>query len=269
MKTFPSLSGGGAGNAAPSVVSTSGPSPVSARENHVSPGNGAASSFFEAENAASGALAHDAGAAPELIVVDSFLGALQAVELEELWPLRRAATTEALEQASAAWDALREPDPRALAQLAEQDSTELPFLAPALGRLLDELPGPKDGLSGTERRALRSIADGATTPLAAFFASQKLEAAPFLGDTWFYRALTGLGPLVETTDGAALPAPPPLSDGNVFMRRPIRLTRDGERVLSGQADRVDLVGVDRWVGGTHVTPENLWRWDGAKRKLAR
>src|SRR5262249_10481572 len=30
------------------------------------------------------AVAHDAAAAPELIVVDSFLGALQAVELEEL-----------------------------------------------------------------------------------------------------------------------------------------------------------------------------------------
>ena len=214
-------------------------------------------------------LARDTGAAPELIVVDSFLGALQADELEELWPSRRAATSETLEQAAAAWEALRAPEPLALARLAGQDSAELPFLGPALGRLLDELPGPKDGLSGTERRALRSIADGATTPLAAFFASQKLEAAPFLGDTWFYRALTGLGPLVETTDGAALPAPPPLSDGNVFMRLPIRLTRDGDRVLSGEADRVDLVGVDRWVGGTHVTPENLWRWDGAKRKLAR
>jgi len=22
-----------------------------------------------------------------------------------------------------------------------------------------------------------------------------------------------------------------------------------------------LLGIDRWLGGTHVTTENLWRWD--------
>jgi hypothetical protein len=32
-------------------------------------------------------------------------------------------------------------------------------------------------------------------------------------------------------------------------------------VLRGESDRVDLLGVDRWIGGTHITAENLWRWD--------
>jgi hypothetical protein len=30
--------------------------------------------------------------------------------------------------------------------------------------------------------------------------------------------------------------------------------------LGGEADRVELLGVDRWLGGTHVTPKT-WRWD--------
>jgi hypothetical protein len=61
------------------------------------------------------------------------------------------------------------------------------------GRQRRELPSPQDGLSGTERRVLRAIAAGATTPADAFRAEQDLEDAPFLGDAWFYRTLSILG----------------------------------------------------------------------------
>jgi hypothetical protein len=129
----------------------------------------------------------------------------------------------------------------------------------------------RDGLSGTERQGLREIAGGASTPAAAFVAAQRLEEAPFLGDTSFYRAIAtiGRGPvrLLETHDGDPLPPAPPLSDGQVFSRLRLRLTDAGERVLRGEADRVELLGIDRWIGGTHVTAENLWRWDPAAGEL--
>ena len=225
------------------------------------------------------AFAREAGGSLEVIVIGSFagkpsfggLGELTAEELETLWPTRRAATPEALEAAAAAWDAFRAPEPTALAECTERESLQLPFLAPALQRLLEELPSPADGLSGTERRALQAIAAGARTPQSAFVAAQGIEEAPFLGDAWFYRALATLGSgpvrLVETQEGEPLPAPPPLGDGHVFTRLPLRLTAEGERVLRGESDRVDLLGIDRWVGGTHVTPENAWRWDHAGRRL--
>jgi hypothetical protein len=225
------------------------------------------------------ALAHSVGVAPWLIVVDSFpgkpgfrgLGELTADELETLWPARREANVETLAAAVAGWDAVRAPDPTALAELAGRGSTELPLVGPALLRLLEELPDAADGLSGTERRALQAIAAGARTPMGAFLAEQELEAAPFLGDAWFYRTLVGLGRgdtrLVETEDGDPLPKPPPLSDGQVFTRLPLRLTDVGERVLAGRADRAALMEVDRWVGGTHVTQDQLWRWDRAAAAL--
>ncbi|HET7743300.1 MAG TPA: MerR family transcriptional regulator, partial [Gaiellaceae bacterium] len=114
------------------------------------------------------ALAHTARSAPELIVVGSFpgrssfagLGELTASELETLWPSRGPAAPGALEAAAAAWDAFQAPTPAALASLATRDNDELPFLGHALRRLLEELPAPVDGLSGTERRALRVIAAG-------------------------------------------------------------------------------------------------------------
>ncbi|HET7130270.1 MAG TPA: MerR family transcriptional regulator [Gaiellaceae bacterium] len=209
-------------------------------------------------------LARSVDAAPELIVIGSFpgkpsfagLGELTANELETLWPSRTHATPEALATAAAAWSALCEPEPTALSELATRDDPHLPFLAPALRRLLDELPAPTDGLSRTERLALESIAAGARTAPAAFVASQRREDAPFLGDTWFFRTLSALGQgenrLVEG-DGEPLPPPPPLSDGQTFMRLDLRVTDAGERVLRGEANRVELLGIDRWVGGTHVT----------------
>jgi hypothetical protein len=148
---------------------------------------------------------------------------------------------------------------------------ELPFLAPALRRLLAELPAPADGLSGTERRVLQAVAAGAATPIKAFLAAQDLEDAPFLGDAWFFRALAGLGNgaarLVETADGQELGVPPPLGDGPSFVSQPLRLTPAGRQVLAGQADRVALLGIDRWLGGTHLTPAATWRWDPAAGQL--
>ena len=139
--------------------------------------------------------------------------------------------------------------------------------------MLEELPAPADGLSRTERSALRTIADGARTPPASFVAAQRLEEAPFLGDTWFYRALAALGQgearLLESDDGAPLPPPPPLGDGQLFARLELRLTANGERTLRGEADRVELLGVDRWIGGTHITTDDIWRWDPAALKLVR
>jgi len=223
-------------------------------------------------------LAHAEEIAPELVVVGSFpgrpsfagLGELTAGELETLWPSRRRAATAELQSAASAWAALRAPEPSTLAEWGTRETPELPFLGPALRRLLEELPSPADGLSRTERQALQTVADGASTPPAAFVGAQRLEEAPFLGDAWFYRALSSLGQgetrLVETDDGTPLPPAPPLGDGRQFARLRLRLTATGKRVLRGEADRVELLSVDRWIGGTHLTPDNVWRWDGAGLK---
>jgi hypothetical protein len=118
------------------------------------------------------ALAHTGEGAPELIVIGSFpgkpsfggLGELTANELETLWASRRRAAPAALQAATSAWTALQAPEPTTLAEWATHDTAQLPFLAPALRRLLEELPAPADGLSGTERRALQAVAAGAHTP---------------------------------------------------------------------------------------------------------
>jgi hypothetical protein len=224
------------------------------------------------------ALARDAEATPEAIVVGTFpgkpsfrgLGELTAEELATLWPARRAVPAKTRATAAAIWADVRQPTPEALAWRVGRDAPELPFVRPALLRLLEELPAPGDGLSTTERTALRAISEGAGTPAAAFEAAQDLERAPFLGDTWFVAAIAelGRGPhrLVGTEGGNELPALDP-GDEQGFAQLSVRLTEAGERVLRGEADRVDLLGIDRWVGGTHVTPGAVWRWDPSAQRL--
>ena len=70
--------------------------------------------------------------------------------------------------------------------------------------------------------------------------------------------------VLEAYRAATLPLP--LGYGLEFAGLRLQLTALGERALCGEADRVELLGIDRWIGGTHVTPDNVWRWDGAGLK---
>jgi DNA-binding transcriptional MerR regulator len=198
----------------------------------------------------------------ELIQADADLGPLPPDGLEALWPQRRPVTLHTRALAREAWDAFRAPEPTALVELAGRDTPALPHLAPALLRLLEELPGARTGLSRTERQLLEPLLDGPQRPLQLFVASQAREEAAFLGDPWAWKRLAELVLLVEE-----LPAPPPLGDPREFLSEHVTLTSLGRKVLAGNADRVEEAPVDRWLGGTHV--DGSWRWDAATRRLLR
>jgi hypothetical protein len=200
------------------------------------------------------ALAGETGFDPEqleLIEIGAFAGRpgfrglceLTVAELESLWPQRRAVTDEDTAGAQRAWEAVRRADPRGLAGVRLDPPPSRPFLAAALGRLLEELPDVDDGLSRTERQLLELLDDGPLLTGALFVASQDREEAPFHGDAWILRTLAELTPLVSLTEGSA------------------EITDTGRRVLAGGDDRIEVLGVDRWVGGTHLVPGAVWRWD--------
>jgi Domain of unknown function (DUF1835) len=203
----------------------------------------------------------------ELIQVDSFpgrpnfhgLGELTADELETLWPQRVPVTPELVALARRAWDAVREPEPTALTAFLAGETSSLPYLAAALRRLLEELPDTRSGLSRTERQLLEALSTGPSTTAEAFLACGGREEAPFAGDAWVYQTLAQLEPLITP-----LPPPPPRGDPRAFMSARVEITDAGRAVLAGEADRVELLGIDRWVGGTHLVPGAVWRWDGSQ-----
>jgi hypothetical protein len=185
------------------------------------------------------------------------LGQLEPEQLGGLLGVATRLTPDALDLGAAAWAALRADHPGGLGAIAASRSPELRFLGEAFDRLSREYPSTRDGLSLTERRLLAATAGGDPAAAgAAFTRVGEREGRPFLGDLFFFRTAARLAggpvPLLELD--------PPGDEVAAATR--LRLTAAGRRVLAGQADHVDLNGVDRWIGGVHLDGAAArWRWD--------
>ncbi len=169
------------------------------------------------------------------------------------------------------WQAFRADIPVEFAKCLDNDFSRLPYLNKAIARMLEELPG-SDGLSRTERQMLYCISRGINRPGPLFARTMVMEEAAFWGDTGFFGALSNLAngpePLVE---GLSEPfAPGLLQDDDrrkAFITGDIDLTDAALAVLRGERDHADLNPIDRWVGGTRITNDNLWRWNSETAKL--
>jgi hypothetical protein len=183
------------------------------------------------------------------------LGELTAGQLRELPSTKACAplSPAALDLAGRAWAAFTAPQPDGLGAIAAARSTELRFLGTAFDRLSREYPSTRDGLSLTERRLLAAVASGSDTAGAAFVSGTAREARPFLGDTWAFATMERLA----RARSPLLDASPPID-----RHTQVRLTDTGADVLAGRADHVMLNGIDRWIGGVHLSgAASPWRWD--------
>ncbi len=190
------------------------------------------------------------------------LGELNAAEMASLFPQRQPVTPEILALARRAWAAYCAPEPTGLPGLLAEDTHLLPHLHDALLRHLEQLPG-RDGLERLEREALQAVAKVPLTLWPLFMAVDAQETRPYFGDTMLWATverLADLGLLAVTGPGH-LPRfdDPQPADINAWT---VASTDLGRAVLAGTRDAATLRPYDRWVGGTHLTPATLWRWDG-------
>ena len=183
----------------------------------------------------------------QIVQSDEYLGMLSPDELMALYPKRRFVTRAVAEGASSAWKAFTAANPSELMRACEHQYVGLPFLRDALRRLCEEYPSIDSGLSRTQKQLLEACAQGARSKEDLFRRSQAREEASFLGDTVSYAHIADL---------CAEPAPllTPLDQG-------YELTVLGRRVLAGDADWLEHVPIDRWIGGVHLRAERYWRWD--------
>ncbi len=189
------------------------------------------------------ALATQPDTTAEMICIDAFpgivpfygLGQLTSGQLATLWPHRRPVTAAQRTLGREAWAAFCAPELSAVPALLKTDLSALPFLRPALERLVEEHPAPPTGLSRTERQALAAVAAGKRSFRDIFKANYAAEAAPFLGDSTLKKHLDAMA-------RARVPLVTP---------EPYTLTAAGQRVLAGEMDARQLNGIDRWIGGVH------------------
>ena len=212
-----------------------------------------------------------------LICIDSYpgvdrfvgLGQLTSEQLAGLFPARREVTAAQLHLGRRAWEAFRSPDPTRIEELLAGDTTELPFLASAFRRHLQQFPSISMGLSRTEYQILEVVISGIRSLERIFVATQDLEESPFLGDSslreYVSDLFSGDRPLLRPVDwGSPGPPSPPLAP-----EREVELTEWGRRVRARQADWILLRGeIDRWLGGVHLSGRDArWRWDPEEERL--
>jgi len=192
------------------------------------------------------------------------LGQLTPADLASLFARRQHVTERHIVLAKRAWAAFRAADPRSIEAVLSGDTSALPFLSAALARHLEEFPSEACGLSKYEQRILDAAADGAVSLRTAFSNIHDGERAYYLTDTSFVDRVRDLAaatpPLLAVTtkvgDGAGIP------DGAVS------LTAAGHDVRSSTADRVRMCGIDRWIGGVHLSGHGpLWRWSARRGQL--
>ena len=183
------------------------------------------------------------------------LGQLSGPQLARLFPTRKRVTQEQKSIANEVWLAFRSADPGALLAISAQEHPEMPFLAAALVRFLEEYPSTTNGLSRTELQVLQAAASGKRKKQEIYMQSSKQEDVPW-GDSSIYLRLDWLaaGPnpaLVETS------------------KNEFSITDAGRQLLEGKADWIKMQGhVNRWLGGVHLSGEQAqWRWDAEKKTL--
>lgn len=182
-----------------------------------------------------------------IVQTDDYLANMTVDEILRILPKRRSATPAIFKSARRNWIRFTSSSTGELFAAANEETIGLPYLRAALRRLCEEYPSARDGLSRSQRQALHSVVQGPAGADELFARSQAREEASFLGNRAFVAMLSEM----RSSDGALL-------EGD---DKTIGLTALGRRVVAGDTDWLADHRIDRWIGGVHLEPGNLPRWD--------
>ena len=197
------------------------------------------------------------------------LGELTASELGPLFETRQPVTAAQYAVAVNAWAAFRAPEPTSIEAFLRTDTSALPYLAAALERHLEEFPSTADGLSRTEHRLLELAARGADHAARSLPADARRRNRVLRHRYHVARYCAGtVVSLHAAADAEGSWGVRP--SGSRGATGTIELTDLGRAVLAGREDRIARCGIDRWLGGVHLSGTGPhWRWDRAHERVVR
>lgn len=208
-----------------------------------------------------------------LVQSDHYLGEMDNDALKALKSIAKPVTKEMKAYASRAWSALTHKTPDNLIRV--MDYPDMPFIAPAIRRLVMEYPDSQSGLPTSIFNALTLLLNGPTEIGRLFHHMQNCELAKFMGDLSFARYMDELGTCVtpviagdnviySTSKATGRQNPDQIQ---TYFKQKIHLTDFGKKVMEKTANHVTKNGIDRWIGGVHLTPENLYFYDMRRAKI--
>ena len=119
--------------------------------------------------------------------------------------------------------------------------------------MLEEYPNTKNGLSRSAHQALLTISKGIENPKEIFQNSQKYEKQKFMGDVIFWKILDDFieNQLIHSQ-----------KNGQILQITPL-----GQQILNGEINYLHIKGIERWIGGTQLSNDNVWCWNIKKRTI--
>ncbi len=218
-----------------------------------------------------------------IVPADCYLGPMLPKEFVPLYDARRTITPQDLVHGRVAWRAFTARTPDDLLEVTNRldrevaartytadDHVRLPHLVAALRRGLEEYPDRDSGLSRSERQLCEALSPAPITLGRLFAAHQATESWVWLGDSsfaWYVERISDCAhPIVVHTNGSRVIAPLRDTDSRAFWERVVQLTPFGQDVVRARADAVQANGIDRWIGGTHCTNAQSWRWDARTQR---
>lgn len=201
-------------------------------------------------------LQHFAGARVSVVWNPEPFAHLDERAIHLLFDSRAAVAPSMVDVAREVWADYTAPDPSGLNRWLARDTPDFPFLREGLALHASRFPSRTNGLGALEQEALAKINAGATDFATVFPLDERFG----FGDSEILRLLRSMAsravPLITMTEAEGQPP-----------KAIFAITPMGERVLAGEVDDVKVNDPDAWLGGVHLTKENVWRFDG--RSLSR
>lgn len=176
------------------------------------------------------------------------LGQLTSEQLLALVEDKKEITIEQIREAVSGWSAYNSKDAGDIEKWIRRQHF-LPFLLPMFKAHQDYFPSAKTGLNKVEYLAFHLINEGRTHFYDLFQIVVKERINDGLSNLHFAAILKELmnkkNPLL--TSNCPLPS---FSDASSNAK--LELTAEGVNVLNGKQNRIDLIGIDWWVGGVHI-----------------
>ncbi|MBO1512024.1 DUF1835 domain-containing protein [Metabacillus bambusae] len=177
------------------------------------------------------------------------LGQLNFEQLTNLFNQRVKITSKQVKEAVTGWNAYTSSNPKEIKKWITDEQHELPFLLETFIRHERYFPSALTGLNEIESLVLNTIAKKtcsfrdlykSISPLLINDGLSDLHIAALLKEL-----IKGENALLEI-DG-----PLPAFEYN-HLDPNLTISPNGENVLEGKENRLDLIGIDWWVGGVHL-----------------
>lgn len=195
--------------------------------------------------------------------------AYRADQLATFFAARQPIDREFAQLAAEAWTTYTKPEPIALNDLTQRLRERSDPLASVFSWILEEYPSLHNGLSRIEETMLGEIGEG--DKIVSIVGRTMGNSRDCIGDAMLFERMWGFAsdasPAIELIDGTVLSK---LESARAFIQSRVRLTEFGRRLTGTGVDYVAANGLNRWVGGVHLSGRAIaWRYDASTRRVVR